>query len=252
MRRLWMGAMALAVAGSMAATAEPMRTLLVQEDKVPDAGKFEVGGLFLYQEITDDASLLSDASYSEFGPYARYGLTKDFSLNLAVPFVRSEMADGDNFGIGDLELGADLVGYENAIGYPYVMRYARIALPTGDDDKGLGAGETQVRFGVSIGTTVDDDWDFVADLGYVGRSETANSLRLGGAIAYNFSKKFSAHLEGIYDIADDDELEDVGVILGGMVYRPSEFWMVGFYGGVETGDVDENVVVAAKLTRYWE
>jgi len=252
MRRLWMGAMALAVAGSVAATAEPMRTLFVQEDKVPEPGALEFGGLFLYQEITDDASHLSEASYTEFGPYARYGLTKDFSLNLAVPFVRSAMANGDNVGIGDLELGADLVGYENAIGYPYVMPYARIALPTGDDAKGLGTGETQARFGVSIGTTVDDDWDFIADLGYVGRSETANSLRLGGAIVYSFSKKFSVHLEGIYDIADDEELEDIGVIMGGMVYRPAEFWMIGLYGGVETGAVDENVVVAAKLARFWE
>jgi hypothetical protein len=244
--------MALAVAGSVAATAEPMRTLLVQENKVPNDGKFEVGGLFLYQEITDDTSLLSDASYTEFGPYARYGVTKDFSLNLAIPFARSDLADGDNFGVGDLELGADLVGFEDALGYPYVMPYVRLALPTGDDEEGLGAGETQFRFGVSIGTTVDDNWDFVADLGYVGRSETDNSLRLGGAIAYSFSKKFSVHLEGIYDIPDDDEVDELGVILGGMIYRPAELWMIGIYGGVETGDVDENVVVAAKLAYFWE
>jgi len=133
-----------------------------------------------------------------------------------------------------------------------VMPYVRIALPTGDDDKGLGAGETQVRFGASVGTTVDDNWDFIADIGYVGRSETDNSLRLGGAIVYNFSKKFSLHAEGIYDIADDDELEDIGVILGGMIYRPTEFWMVGLYGGVETGDVDDNMVAGAKLSYFWE
>ena len=37
-----------------------------------------------------------------------------------------------------------------------------------------------------------------------------------------------------------------------MVYRPAELWMIGLYGGVETGDVDENVVAAAKLAYFWE
>ncbi len=252
MNRLWLGAVALAVSGAVAASAEPMRTLLVQENKVPEAGGFELGGIVINQEITDDASEMSDASMTQFGPYARYGLTKDFSLNVNVPFARSDMAGSDSIGISDLELGADLVGFEDALGYPYVMPYARIALPTGDDAEGLGAGETQFRFGASIGTTVDDDWDFVADISYVGRSETDNSFRIGGAIFYNFSKKFSLHAEGLYDMPDSDESDEESVFLGGMIYRPVEGWMVGLYGGMSTGDIDDNVIAAAKLAYVWD
>lgn len=252
MSRLWLGAVALGVAGAVAASAEPMRTLLVQENKVPEAGGFEVGGTLINQEITDDRSAMSDASLTQFGPYARYGLTKDFSLNVTVPFARSDMAGSDSFGLGDLELGADLVGFEDALGYPYVMPYARIAFPTGDDTEGLGSGETQFRFGASIGTTVEDDWDFVVDIAYVGRSETDNSFRIGGAIFYSFSKRFSLHVEGLYDMPDSDEMDEESVILGGMIYRPAEDWMVGLYGGMASGDIDDNVIAAVKLAYVWD
>ncbi len=252
MNRIWLGAMSVAVGCAMTAAAEPARTLLVNENKTPDKGKLEVGGIVSYQEITDNDSMIADASYSDIAPYARYGITKDFSLNAELPFARSDMGNDDAIGLGDLVLGADLVGFEDALGYPYVMPYLRLALPTGDDSDGLGAGETRVKLGASIGTTVDDDWDFVADVGFIGRSETDNSFAIGAAVVYNFTKQFSLHAEGRFEVASEDDMDDIGTILGGMVYRPADGWMIGLYGGMESGDIDDNVIGAAKLAYAWE
>ncbi len=252
MKRFWPAVVAVVVGGVVAASAEPMRTLVVKEDMTPNKGHWEFGGTFGYQEITDPNSELSDASYSELALYARYGLTKDFSFNVEVPIANSDFDGGSSFGLGDLVLGADLVGFEDTLGYPYVMPYVRLALPTGDEDEALGAGETQVKFGAAIGTTVDDDWDFILDVGFMGRSETENSFVIGGAVVYKFSEKFSMHVEGQLDIPRGDEFEDVGTLLGGMVYRPAEGWLVGLYGGVESGDIDDNVIGAAKLAYAFE
>ena len=252
MKKLWLAALTLAVAGSMAASAAPMRTLLVKEGMTPGKGKLELGSLFVYQEITADDSEMADSSYGELMPYARLGLTDDFSVNVGVPLAHSDMGDDDTFGVGDLTLGVDLVGFRDTLGYPYVMPYVRLSLPTGDDEEGLGAGETQVKLGASIGTTVDDDWDFVADVGFVGRSETDNALQVGGAIIYSFNKKFSMQGEVMYEASSDSDMEDSTVLLGGMIYRPAEGWLVGLYGGMQTGEIDDNVIGGAKLAYAFE
>lgn len=252
MKRFWPAVVAVAVGGVVAASAEPMRTLLVKEDMTPNRGRMELGGTFRYLEITDPNSMFADASYSELALYARYGLTKDFSLNIEAPVAISDFDGGTSFGLGDLVLGADLVGFEDTLGYPYVMPYVRLSLPTGDEDEALGAGETQVKFGAAIGTTVDDNWDFILDVGFLGRSETDNSIVIGGAVVYSFSEKFSLHVEGQIDMPRADEFDDVRTFLGGMVYRPAEGWMVGLYGGVESGDIDDNVIGAVKVAYAFE
>jgi hypothetical protein len=132
------------------------------------------------------------------------------------------------------------------------MPYLRVGLPTGDEDDGLGSGETQGKFGIAFGTTVDDNWDFILDLGFIGRENTANGFQFGGAVVYKFNKTFSLHAEALFDSTDDSNVKDTTVILGGMVYRPAEYWMIGLYGGSEEGNIDSNTIVGAKIAYWYE
>jgi hypothetical protein len=59
-------------------------------------------------------------------------------------------------------------------------------------------------------------------------------------------------VEGLYDMPDSDEMDEESVILGGMIYRPAEDWMVGLYGGMASGDIDDNVIAAVKLAYVWD
>lgn len=244
----------LAIAGAaLSADAEPMRLMLSQEAKVPGVRQWEAGAFFWYNEITDKMSLASDDNYAEFAPYARYGLSRDVSLSLEVPITRTEIDGDDAYGFGDLRLGAHLVGYRDALGYPYVMPYARLSLPTGDEDDKLGRGETQVQAGIAIGTTVADDWDFVLDAGFVARSKSDNAFQIGGAIVYNFHREFSLLGEVRYEASSDDDVDDTTTLLGGLVYRPAPAWLLGVYGGTWTGgDADENLLVAVKIARSFD
>ncbi len=248
MRTLQWAIVAAAAAGVMSAWGDPMRTLVVQEGKIPQTRQPEMGLRTVYQEITETDSPQSDDNYGALEPYLRLALSHDFSLNLAVPLARTELGGSDSYGLGDIVVGADLMGWQGALGYPYVMPYARLALPTGDEEEGLGAGETRLKFGLSLGTTVEDDWDFVADIGFVARSETDNSLQLGGALVYTFRPEFSLLAEVMYESWSGDALDDRTLALGGLIYRPAERWLIGLYGGTEFGDVDDNLIVGAKLS----
>jgi hypothetical protein len=236
--------------GTWTAMAEFTRTLLVEEGKLPDRGQLEVGGWGIYQEITEQNKPNANDNVGWLVPMARLGLTPELAASLQVPFGRSEIADDVEVGLGDIQVGLDLIGYRGALGYPYVMPFARLALPTGDDEKRLGRGETQFKVGLAAGTTVADDWDFVASAGFVARSDTDNSVQLGAAVIYMFRPQFQLLGEIMFETSTDENVPDRATVLGGFLYRPTEPWLFGVYGGVETGsDIEENFVGGLKLVR---
>ncbi len=265
MKRLWAAVMAVGLACSVGA--EPIRTLLNREGRVPGDRGWEGGLELVYQEITEPTSPNADDNFGAFIPYVRYGLTRDLSLNLTVPLARSELHSDTSYGLGDIGLGLDLIGWRDALGYPYVMPYVRVLLPTGDEDEGLGAGETAGRFGLAAGTTVADHWDFVADGAFVARSETDNSFQIGGALIYNFSyskklagdrpdmylPELSLLAEVRYESSTVSEGTDRTYALGGLVYRPTRRWQLSFYAGAEMADeIDNNLILAAKTAFLFE
>lgn len=266
MKKLWWTVVTAVLCGVLV-HAEPMRTLLNREGRVPDADGWEGGLELRYQEITDPFSLYSDDNFGALIPYVRYGWTRDLSLNLSIPLARAELFSEPSYGLGDVGVGIDLVGWRDGVGCPYVMPYGRLLLPTGDEDEGLGSGETVGQFGLAVGTTVADHWDCIADGAFVARSETDNSFQIGGAVIYNFqySKKlagdrptmfepeFSLLAEIRYESSTVSEGTDRTYALGGMIYRPTRRWQLSFYAGAEMGDdIDENLMLAAKTAILFE
>ena len=235
---------AIAVFGlAVSAAAQPMRTLLVRENRLPDPGDFEVGLIGSYEDIdyTFHGFTLFSAEIIAFEPYARYGLTPNTSLQLTVPMLQVNPEWGSSeSGVGDVRLGGELRIYEDIFGHPWVIPYAEVSFPTGSESKGLGAGDMGLDIGVATGALMYDYLSVILDVGYEIIRDSDNRFSVGGGLVWDVSRKFSMvgelrWYEGVNGGGDAMRY------LGGMIYRPLPNWMVGLYGGVHSNDEESTM-----------
>lgn len=227
------------LAGVCAASAEPNRTLFVNENRAPELGQAEVGVMYFDREY-------DMADETEWNVYARYGLIENLTAKITVPYLDWENDFGASAdGIGDVVLGFNLLAYEDIFHYPYVIPHLDISFPTGDEDDGLGSGETSPSFGVSVGTVTYDQLHWIVDASYVmnGGSELEDpeDIVVGSlALIWDVSDRFAIH--GEVQISDDEASgEDNPVTaVGGMTYEWSRDVEMSVYGG--GGDVYDSVV----------
>ena len=147
MRRLLLAGFALLLATQLA-HAEAQRALLTHENRFPEVGSAEIGSYFEYLD-------LNNGDQSDIRPYGRYTVVNNLTLNASVPYAWLNPDNGSNEnGVGDADVGLELLAYQDIFEYPWVIPHVDTAFSTGDQNKGLGSGETVTTFGVSVGTTV--------------------------------------------------------------------------------------------------
>ena len=162
-KMLWVATALGVLAG--AAWADPMRTVFTKENKFPGALKPELslaGGGSSFEVDGADA----DIERYFVTPGVRFGLTDRLTLLAAVPFAGYSDEELDESGLGDVEIGTEFLFYEDIFEYAWIIPHATAILSTGDEDKGLGAGEGQGRFGISVGTTMHDVLHWAVDVSY--------------------------------------------------------------------------------------
>jgi len=237
----------LCVAG--VASADPMRTILSKEYKFPDVNHAEFGTLFNYTSTDDKKDTLIDENRELYAvdPYVRYSLTEDLEVNADIPFERVETTGRDETGIGDASVGVDLVAYKDIFDYPYIMPHATVTFDTGEKDKGLGGGDTYLTVGSVLGSTVEDIYHFGVDVTYAIHENSDNIGAVAGSLIWDLNKKCSLVAEG--KITDErDKTQDIDhpkTILGGLWYKPTESFNIGFYGGSEI-DGPQDVIADVK------
>ncbi len=168
MKKLLTGLMVLALGASLASAAA-MRPLYTMENAFPEQLHADVGLTILGFALSD----LPDGLDGKDCDIFRYDL--DARLGLA---------------------------WEDIFDYVWIIPHAKLYLPTGDEDKGLGTGDTDAKLGVSVGTTVEDDWHFAIDASWIKtdlRDATNGTIEEHGAflgsvfVGYDL---FSDHLDG--------------------------------------------------------
>jgi len=119
---------------------------------MPGPFKAEIGAVGQYKSIVDDHVLSGDGcDLYTAAPYIRYGLAENLAVFGDVPFVQNKPSNGDTQqGLGDVEVGAELVVFQDIFGYPFIIPHAEVSFGTGDEDKGLGNGKTLCTVGVSV------------------------------------------------------------------------------------------------------
>jgi hypothetical protein len=213
----WMPLPLLTVLIATIGTAEPVRTFYSLENQLPRWEQLEVGVDFEASELEVGPF---DIDYMETSIYARYGLLDDLAVQIDIPFAQFDPGIGDSeSGIGDVELEFQLRAYEDIFGYPYFIPYVNVALPTGDDDKGLGTGDTVVTGGIAYGSTIHDWIDWVLDVSYQINSDEDNQIKVGHSYVWNVSEEFAILTELYYEQASIDELDDDFIIAGGFSYN---------------------------------
>ncbi len=214
--------------------AESARTFALREDQRPAKGELELGVAGRFAELKPSRFVPQTDEYTA-EVQARYGVTRDFSLNMAVPYVLrdTEVGNGEN-GVGDIRLGFELVTYRDIFDYPYIMPYAELRLPSGDEDKGLGAGDLAGDVGIALGSTMNRYWHFIADFRYLIQPNTDNGWAAGLGLVHELSKSFAVSIEGQLRDKSAGDRQRPKAVIGGMTYKPTKKWTISVFGGAET------------------
>ena len=230
---MWAAAAASLVAG--AALADPVRTIFTMENKFPEAMGWEVelGG----SGATYDGSR-AVARFDSYAGYlgARFGATDRLALRAAVPYVYYSTGGRREDGFGDVSLGAEFLFFEDIFEYAWIVPHATAMFPTGDEDKGLGSGDVQGIFGVSVGTTTMDVLHWAADVSYATDASTAKEDKglVTGSASLVWELDKQASVLGEVQFRNDPANTDKDYALmyhAGLAYRINANWSAMGYGG---------------------
>jgi len=157
------------------------------------------------------------------------GLGDNTDMVLTVPYQFLEETDG----ISNISLELKYRFYEKE-GLSFALKPG-ISFPTGDEDKGLGAGET--TYGILFITTKELEKGVVHfNLGYTRDESTTREnlyhLSIGCEIPANDRLRFVADLSGD---SNENEEDDTPVLVGimGLIYSPRENLDIAF--GIQVG-----------------
>ena len=244
MKKILIGAALLSMV--VAAPAEPLRTLFTKENQLPEKGQLELDALASTQQYPV-------GSRYEEAVAARYGLFGNLAAYASIPFMQERVKDGligkqDGFtrnqnGFGDVALGFELLAYEDIFRFPYIMPHLELRFPTGDQDKGFGAGDVSILGGVTEGTKTWECVDWALDVtgAHLTTSDPmlkSDTVIISGSIVWNLDDQFSL----VTEVSGSDQSYPDGhpvTFEGGMVYKPLENLMFGIYGG-KTQHTDES------------
>ena len=243
LRKMLWAATALGVlAGS--AWADPMRTVFTKENKFPGALKPELslaGGGSSFDSADADA----DVETYFVTPGVRFGLTDRLTLLAAVPYAGYSDETLDESGLGDVEIGTEFLFFEDIFEYAWIIPHATAILATGDEDKGLGTGEGQGRFGISVGTTMHDVLHWAVDVSYTmdgaaPEDEFTDEREdlVAGALSLIWDLDDRSSILGEVQVRDDATDPDDDYALRahlGLAYKVNKHLSIMAYGGGSSG-----------------
>jgi hypothetical protein len=216
--------------------AEPIRTHLTKENRLPEKGQLEAGLLGDYTNYKDDTLVPVSKRYAAT-PYARYGVFENLAVFTEIPYVDvKERNDDSNRGLGDIKVGLEFRPWQDIFRYPWIIPHLTVGLPTGDEDDHLDYGKASGTFGVAVGTVVEDVWHFIADARYevISGSDTSDDdiASLASALVWDLSDQFSLIAEAKITNEDNEPYDGVPVYFdGGMSYKATKNLSLMFFAG---------------------
>lgn len=221
--------------------AESMRTVLTKENRMPRPWQAELGAEATYLDLKNDAG-----DVTSIAPYLRYGLGDKLAVVGTLPYLSVNPTFGkDEDGIGDARLGLEFLAYESLFGYPWVLPHVTVIFPSGDEDKGLGTGNTEVQFGVAIGTTVYDVLHYSLDVRYLMNDSEKNIPSAAVSLVWDLDRQFSLVAE--MEISDSiSGGSNPLTYLAGMHYKATRDLQFGLYGGT-TQNTDVDTIIHGKI-----
>jgi hypothetical protein len=226
--------------------------LITDDTGTQGKGKFqlEVNSEFNYDKETEEGVTTKETG-GEVAPTLSYGIVDNLDIVLGVPCQWFKVKeDGDvtdkEDGISDIGLELKWRFYEKD-GLSLALKPG-ITLPTGDDEKGLGAG--RATYGLYFITTKEiEPWAFHLNLGYA-RNENKFDERkdiwhasLASEVEVVENLKVVANI-GVERNTDEASSTHPAFILGGLIYSLSENFDIDFgvKGGLNKPETDCSIL----------
>jgi hypothetical protein len=222
--------------------------LITDDTGTQGKGKFQ---LELNGQYDWDSDHSEDASFKSTGGQAAatlsYGVAENVDLVLSLPYLWgktevNEITLYDEQGIGDAVLEMKWRLFEKD-GFSLALKPG-ISIPTGNDEKGLGAGLLGGHIFL-IGSKELGSWAFHATLGYIRNENKADEHKdiwhASVAATWEVIKNLKlATNVGIEHNPDDDANNDPAFLIGGIIYSINENFDVdlGIKCGLDSSETD--------------
>jgi Putative MetA-pathway of phenol degradation len=218
---------ALVVLFGLAGKAHAAHPLITDDAGTQGKGKGQFEFVGEYDHDKKDG-VTTDSIVAPMIPVLSYGMTDAIDIVLGISYERVRTSDAKNTatsdGISDASVELKWRIYEND-GLSFALKPG-ITLPTGNHEKGLGAGRATSHF-FFITTREVKPWAFHLNLGYI-RNENKVDERiniwhasLAGVVDVLKNLKAVTNI-GIERDRDTASNADPGFILGGLIYSISE------------------------------
>jgi hypothetical protein len=221
---------------SLCAVSYAAHPLITDDTGTQGKGNFQ---LELNSEFAHDDEDGATEDAFEFTSGLSYGIADTVDIVLGIPYQHIRLKeDGQKYsedGLSDISLEFKWRFYEKD-GLSFALKPG-ITLPTGDDEKGLGAGK--VTYSAFFITTKEiEPWAFHLNLGYIRNENKAderkNLWHASVAAEYAVMEKLTlVGNTGIEQNADRNVNTHPAFILGGLIYSVSEHVDIDF--GVKAG-----------------
>ena len=217
--------------------------------------QLEVNSEFNYDKETEEGVTVKETG-GEVATVLSYGVTDNVDVVLGLPYQWSKVKEDSEVtskenGISDMSLELKWRFYEKD-GLSLALKPG-MTLPTGDDEKGLGAG--RATYGLYFITTKEiEPWTFHLNLGYV-RNENKSDERkdiwhasLAGEVEVVKNLKVVANI-GAERNPDETSSTHPAFILGGLIYSVSENFDIDFgvKGGLNKPETDYAILAGIAL-----
>jgi len=238
----------LIVFSSLSYAAHP---LITDDTGTQGKGKFQFEIIGEYGYDSEDG-VRTDSVQIPTTPVLSYGITDNIDAVFGISYLYQREGEGgtstDEDGISDtsVEFKWRLYEYEKG-GLSFALKPG-ITFPTGDDERGLGAG--RITYGMFLITTEEiEPFAFHLNLGYKkneNKLDERNDIwhaSLGGEVEVIKDLKIVGNI-GIERNPDKTSHQNPAFILGGVVYSVTEDFDVdvGFKGGLNKSETDSSVL----------
>lgn len=177
----------------------------------------------------------SDGDWSGPAPILElnYGALPDLQLHLVAPLAYDNPAEGkSHYGYGDTEIGFKYRFVHETDTCPQIGIFPLVELPTGDNDKGLGSGETQVFIPIWLQKKIGD-WTTYGGGGYWFNpgQDNRDYWYAGWEAQRKIAETFTAGFEVQFRTADTDDGRSSTALNAGGIWDLSENYHILFSAG---------------------
>ena len=179
------------------------RPLSTEDTGIPEKGKLELETGFTYTRESNESN-----NYN-FSLVSVYGLLENMALCVELPFDIMNPDDGETEGsFNDMAIAVKTSLLPEGEKLPSFLLKTIVKLPTGDEDKGLGSGETDTTL-VMVASKAIGHATLHGNIGYtfVGGDLNDDNIVYGVALEYNIIPELALVGEAFMETENDFDKE---------------------------------------------